>query len=1068
MSASRFLLFVVSLFVISCSSQKTDPGPLNKKGQPIISAALRDGSVEFPGGTPLFMAMINLNKPALLSSAQKNEDGEYVLDQKLKAEILAEQEAMIQKLQSLSPEIKVVYRFRLALNAIAIEAPQSIAPEINELDVDLIEADEMFALPQTLKFSQDLSAVKGKFSNNSMTFIGAEEIQNKLKTVDKNGLEVSVRGQGIRVGVIDSGVDYTHAMLAGPGDPNLYKSLDPVADNAYFPNSKVVGGYDFAGSNFNPGSHLYSNHIPRPDANPLDTMGHGTHVAGTVAGLGDGQNTYNGAAPEAEIFALKVFGDGANGGTSDTVVISALEYAIDPNQDLSIDDRLHVVNLSLGGGFGKPHDLYNLAVSNVTQGGMLVIAAAGNAGTLSSVVGAPSTATDALSVAASVDDMDQNWRFPAIQFQTPTQGKLLVESVEGFVTAPTSKVGNVTGVLTYLKLANEDLTVEEASAVKGKVALIDRGIVSFDEKITRAYQAGAIGIVMVNNTEEPAFVMGGEGSYPIPGVMVTRAIGATLKAEVQKGDVVIEFKPNEMIEKPENIDTLADFSSQGPRDLDALIKPEVSAPGFAIISAAAGSGNQGVSQYGTSMSSPHIAGLAALLVQYRQDLKPRQIKSMIMNTSLPIKDKTGARYPVSRQGAGRIQGYRAATSTFALSEPSLSLGKVSVKDLTQLQKEITIENISDKDQQYVLVTQAEQNMEISVSESVVTLKPQEKKTIQVSVNLTVPELEFVEVDSFVEIYQGQERVGVIPVLAVINRTTEILINSLTVAAMNEESSAGASVEVSLSNLSQQTGQALFFNLLGKDERKDPSQLPAMSVACDLESAGYRIVEESGRRFLQVAVKLYNPLTHWNTCDIEVEFDSNNDQISDLQLNGTLTGFWPGLEAIPHQGFSSILFDSKKLRDINDEYYKQLATAPDQPPSISFLPAYVSSQPMAGFSQSTLTILFADATLLPKDFQMRVSASYNGRDNVESIDTLNYKGTDWKKISLGSDQMGFEKIPQIILVPPQSTISAQFVRGSKMGEELVGYFPRNKFIMEFMGSDSQSQVATTTYLNISTP
>ena len=140
-------------------------------------------------------------------------------------------------------------------------------------------------------------------------------------------------------------------------------------------------------------------------------------------------------APDAHLFALKVFGD-LDGSTSDTVVIAALEYAADPNGDLDPADQLDVVNLSLGGDYGKPHDLYGQAVGNLVRGGTLVVAAAGNSSVDNSdlndnIVSSPSTASYALSVAAGIDDLEHNWKFPASEFSSSSLPSLLVKIVQG-------------------------------------------------------------------------------------------------------------------------------------------------------------------------------------------------------------------------------------------------------------------------------------------------------------------------------------------------------------------------------------------------------------------------------------------------------------------------------------------------------------------------------------------------------------------------------------------------------------------------------------------------------------
>ena len=203
-------------------------------------------------------------------------------------------------------------------------------------------------------------------------------------------------GDGVRIGVIDTGIDYRHADFGG----------------GTFPNAKVVGGHDFAGDAYTG----RSGSIPEPDADPLDCEGHGTHVAGTAAGYGvnaDG-TTYRGSyssvdldalkigpgtAPKASLYALKVFG--CEGGTNLTA--QALDWALDPNGDGDFSDRLDVVNLSLGSDFGASDDPDALFVRKLVEHGVVVVAAAGNGGDFYDVAGSPGNAPEAISVANSRD-----------------------------------------------------------------------------------------------------------------------------------------------------------------------------------------------------------------------------------------------------------------------------------------------------------------------------------------------------------------------------------------------------------------------------------------------------------------------------------------------------------------------------------------------------------------------------------------------------------------------------------------------------------------------------------------
>ncbi|HYC91390.1 MAG TPA: S8 family serine peptidase [Thermoanaerobaculia bacterium] len=177
-----------------------------------------------------------------------------------------------------------------------------------------------------------------------------------------NAGALGTRGEGMRIGVIDSGIDYTHPALGG----------------AFGPGHKVAGGYDFVND----------------DADPIDDAGHGTHVAGIIAA---DSPEIAGVAPAATLFAYKVLDYRGNGSQSD--VIAAIERSIDPNQDGDPADRLDVINISLGGP-GNADDLVSRAADAATAAGVIVVAAAGNAGVHGSI-GSPGTARSAITVGAS-------------------------------------------------------------------------------------------------------------------------------------------------------------------------------------------------------------------------------------------------------------------------------------------------------------------------------------------------------------------------------------------------------------------------------------------------------------------------------------------------------------------------------------------------------------------------------------------------------------------------------------------------------------------------------------------
>ena len=218
----------------------------------------------------------------------------------------------------------------------------------------------------------------------------------------------------MRVAIADTGIDYLHRDFGGPGIGYAANDRTRIGDVTGYPGPRVVGGHDFAGDDYNaslPGDKS----VPQPDPDPMDCYGHGTHVAGTAAGSGvtAARTTYTvpydtsidfsklhigpGVAPQATIYALKIFG--CDGSTNLTDL--ALEWAVDPNQDGDFGDHLDVINLSLGSPYGWEYDTSVAAANNAALAGVIVVASAGNSGDFQLITSAPASADRAISVAAT-------------------------------------------------------------------------------------------------------------------------------------------------------------------------------------------------------------------------------------------------------------------------------------------------------------------------------------------------------------------------------------------------------------------------------------------------------------------------------------------------------------------------------------------------------------------------------------------------------------------------------------------------------------------------------------------
>ena len=539
---------------------------------------------------------------------------------------------------------------------------------------------------------------------------GAAQLTRVLQTWTDTG----VTGRGVRVGVIDTGIDYTHADFGGPGTPAAYQAAVSADAGPWQPTAKVVGGYDFVGDDYDAapdlpaggtgGANPAYQPVPHPDPNPLDCNGHGTHVAGTIAGEGvdAGGHTFTGnygalsgpalygmdvgpgMAPGASLYALKVFG--CSGATD--AVIPALDWALDPNGDGDFSDRLDVVDLSLTSPADAGDDPETMVLDALAGFGVLPVVAAGNGGDQTDAASSLAASVRSLAVASSVDSYQQ---LDGVAATLPGQPSQIVAG-QVSVAFPWARSPDVSGVVVSLSPGDADgctpLSAVDTAAVAGKVAWLSWD----DDDSTRrcgsaarsanVRAAGGIGALLTSDT--PVFTAAVTGDPGLPVLQLTAAATAALQPGVDHG-LLVRFSKNLIGKKPEVDPSIADlissWSARGQRGPVGVVKPDVTAPGDTVSSAAMGTGTGSSVRSGTSMAAAVVAGVAALVRQARPAFSPEQLKAAVMNTAdADVHSGTGSGGDVlgpNRVGSGRVDA-RSAVAVQVLAYSSTTPGAVSV------------------------------------------------------------------------------------------------------------------------------------------------------------------------------------------------------------------------------------------------------------------------------------------------------------------------------------------------------------------------------------------------------
>jgi minor extracellular serine protease Vpr len=483
-------------------------------------------------------------------------------------------------------------------------------------------------------------------------------------------------GDGVTVAILDTGVDYTHANFGGPGTEAAFDANNgTVIEPGTFPTAKVIGGTDLVGDNYDASSDDASEATPVPDPDPLDCNGHGSHVAGTAAGFGvlstgatfggpyngstHSSNSFRigpGVAPEASILAFRVFGCG--GSASEEVIVAALDAAVEADAD--------VINMSLGSPFGRTDEPSAEASNNAVDAGVMVVASAGNSGAGAYITGSPAAADKALSVAA-------------LDASSPTFPGAILQTTAGPITAIVANGASLPGGSFPIKvLRAPDNSVSlgcdpqeyVSQNVAGTIVVTQRGVCARVARAIFGQKAGAAAVVMINNTSGlPPFEgeirsnpdTGEEFTVTIPFLGVRGVLGPAATAD---GDNLVASDGSSTAMTPSTVTNpgyqqFASFTSGGWRNVDSMVKPEVTAPGVSVVSTGVGTGDKSATISGTSMAAPMTAGAAALVLDANPAWTPEHVKAALMNTANASSAKIVAGYDPRRGGSGVVDVRRA-------------------------------------------------------------------------------------------------------------------------------------------------------------------------------------------------------------------------------------------------------------------------------------------------------------------------------------------------------------------------------------------------------------------------
>ncbi len=616
-------------------------------------------------------------------------------------QVLASQAAVIRALQNRGG--RVMHRFDSILNALLVEIPDSKAAEL--------------ALLPGVKAVHPVQKVKATL-DRALPLHRIPEAWNNLP----GGPDTA--GAGIKVGIIDSGVDVKHPGFQDDSRPAL-DGFPKLGDNNAeldrpLTNSKVVV------------MRSYENLVDRFAGSRLtatDSLGHGTGVAFAAVGkrINGPYGPISGVAPAAYLGVYRI---STTGGltSSDAAIMAAIEDAV-------AKDGMDVINLSFGGAL-TPDDWNEAALGRVADAGVIFVSSIGNQGPGYQSTAWPGNSRWAIGVGSSGNDR-----------QISTRAVVAAGDLSRIGYIGSNSVGSARATATVKDAADfrNELGCDPfpTGSMQGSIALILRGTCTFETKLNNAKAAGAIAGVIYNPTVSDTNVIMSQVNNRLPAVWLNNTEGVALKNRIQENPdtvVTVDFTP------PITPERLSSFSSMGPTSANLQIKPDLVAVGDYFVTAAPVSccGTWGddsgyalttgfVAIQGTSFSGPVVAGAAAVLKQSRPGLTARQYKSLLANGARALRIDADKREAIPFEaGAGQLDLVRSQQANATVWPNALSFGGGG-KNRSTVKQSLEITNVGTEADTFSLtVAPIGDSVSPVLSVDTISLEPRTSNQVEVS------------------------------------------------------------------------------------------------------------------------------------------------------------------------------------------------------------------------------------------------------------------------------------------------------------------------------------------------